>query len=442
MKHSISLAILFCLLSFTSFSQANLLQSGPMVGYSEMKEVMLWVQTTDSADVRIEYWSGANRKSTASYSTKKSEGFTAHLLADEVEPGKTYNYALFINEKQVDLPYTLKFKTQSLWQYRSDPPSFRFATGSCSYVNDAAEDRPGTGYGGDHYIYRSIAEKDPDFMMWLGDNLYFREPDFYSWTGMMHRYTNARSEENLQRLLGSVHHYATWDDHDFGPNDSDRSYSKKEKTTQAFKLFWANNGYGVTGNGGITGFFKWADCDFFLLDNRTFRSPNDRKTGERTMLGKDQFEWLIDALVASSAPFKFVCVGGQVVNDAKVWETYANLFPEERQEILDAIVTEQVPGVIFLTGDRHHTELSMYQPDGANFPIYDLTVSPLTSKAYPIKDEQNSYRVSGTGYNERNFAVLDVAGANKARTVKITVFDAFGTEKWSKTIGSDYSLTD
>jgi alkaline phosphatase D len=39
---------LFFLLFLTyGFSQKTLLQSGPMVGYSEMKEAMIWLQTKE-----------------------------------------------------------------------------------------------------------------------------------------------------------------------------------------------------------------------------------------------------------------------------------------------------------------------------------------------------------------------------------------------------------
>ena len=37
-------------------AQENLLQSGPMLGYSTMREVAIWVQTTDEAQVYFEYW--------------------------------------------------------------------------------------------------------------------------------------------------------------------------------------------------------------------------------------------------------------------------------------------------------------------------------------------------------------------------------------------------
>ncbi|MDW8296496.1 MAG: alkaline phosphatase family protein, partial [Raineya sp.] len=52
--------LFFLLLVQGVFSQANLLQSGPMVGYSEMKEVLLWVQTKSSAKVKFAYWEKGN----------------------------------------------------------------------------------------------------------------------------------------------------------------------------------------------------------------------------------------------------------------------------------------------------------------------------------------------------------------------------------------------
>ena len=42
--------------STLAFGQKSLLESGPMVGYSEMREVQLWVQTKSIANVQIAYW--------------------------------------------------------------------------------------------------------------------------------------------------------------------------------------------------------------------------------------------------------------------------------------------------------------------------------------------------------------------------------------------------
>jgi len=271
-------------------------------------------------------------------------------------------------------------------------------------------------------------------MLWLGDNVYLREADWYTTTGIQHRYTHTRSLPELQPLLASTHHYAIWDDHDFGPNDSDRSFIHKEKTASTFQQFWGNPTFGLPGQPGITTFFQFQDIDFFLLDNRYFRSPNYRRTGEATILGKGQLQWLIDALAASRAPFKVVCIGGQVLNTYAGYENYANHHAEERAYLLKQIELEGIKNVIFLTGDRHHTELSRYTNSEDN-TVYDLTTSPLTAGfGGPGDEEVNELQVEGTLVRQRNFGLLEFSGPRDARQLKMTVCDTAGKELWSKVI--------
>ena len=433
--------LLFFFLIFFPFwvcGQGELLQSGPMLGYAEMKEVLIWVQTKEAAQVHFDYWETQKPTKvyrTVPYQTQKQEAFTAKCIADQVEPGRSYTYALRINNKLVERPYPLTFHTPPLWQWRTDPPEFTMALGSCYYRNETQYDRPGKPYGGEYQIFTSIYSQEPDVMLWLGDNVYLREVDWYSRTGILHRNTHARALAELQSLLGSTHHFAIWDDHDFGPNNSDRSFIHKDLTLEAFQLFWGNPSFGLPDQEGITTFFQWADVDFFLLDDRYFRSPNDRRSGKRTMLGEAQLDWLIDALVKSRAPFKIIATGGQVLNTAQVNETYANLFPEERAYLLRKLEEENIKNVIFLTGDRHHTELSHYT-NGMGNEVYDWTISPLTSGAARNVTETNRMRVEGTLVEERNFGLLKVSGPRTARELTMTVLDVDGNEKWSRTIKS------
>lgn len=439
LRKSIFSCLLFLPLLFTTaFAQDVLLQSGPMVGYSTMREVVVWVQTKAPAKVQILYWEKGN-PNPQHYSdpvqTEKSSAYTAHILADKVQPGKTYKYTLLINGKKVSRPYELEFKSQSLWQHRTDPPTVKFAVGSCAFMNDEPYDRPGNPYGGQPEIFTSIHAKKPEMMVWLGDNVYLREADWNSRTGIQYRYTHDRALSELQPLLGSTHHYATWDDHDFGPNDSDRGYQMKETTLETFKDFWANPGYGIDGDPGVYGSFQWADLQFFMLDNRYHRTPNDCKTCNCTWLGETQYQWLIDGLKTSKAPFKFVCIGGQVISGEAKFETYINQCPEERKKLIDKIVAEKIDGVIFMDGDRHHTELSKYQPTGF-YPLYDLTVSPLTSGAYDGDPTVNKYYVDGTYVGKRNFGLLEVTGPEKDRKLKIGIYDVNGAEIWNREIAA------
>jgi alkaline phosphatase D len=74
-------------------------------------------------------------------------------------------------------------------------------------------------------------------MVWMGDNIYLREADWSAESSIFRRYTHTRSHPLLQKLLGSTHHYATWDDHDYGPNNSDRSLWNKKITTTPLNFF-------------------------------------------------------------------------------------------------------------------------------------------------------------------------------------------------------------
>ncbi len=432
-----ALALLLALVPAGVAAQEQALRSGPMVGYSEMTEVLLWAQASREAEVLFRYWDleePSRTYTTAPVRTDRATVHVARAVADSVEPGRRYGYEVLVDGEVAERPWPLEFQSRTLWQWRTDPPDFTIALGSCLYINEERYDRPGEPYGGGYRILEHIHERDPDAMVWLGDNTYLREADWHTWNGILHRYTHTRSVPELQPLLGSTHHYATWDDHDYGPNDSNRSWLHKERTRAAFELFWGNLAYGVDGaEEGIPSSFEWEDVEFFLLDNRWWRAPNDRITGERDYLGEGQIRWLIDALTTSRAPFKFVVVGGQVLNPVARFENYST-YPAERARLLDLLHAEDVPGVIFLTGDRHHTELSMLERWGT-YPLYDLTVSPLTAGPNPrAVDEPNHLRVEGTFVGERNFALLEVTGPRTDRVLTIRVVDGNDEERWSRTI--------
>jgi alkaline phosphatase D len=408
-----------------------------MLGYNEMREVLVWVQTTQPAKVQIAYRAqteGAENHFSTTTQTQAATAHTAKIALTGLEPGQSYSYQLLIDDQLIDLPYPTQFTTQALWQWRTDPPAFSMAVGSCAYVGEEQYDRPGTPYGGDYHIFTHIHKDQPDIMLWLGDNTYLREVDWHSRSGIQHRFTHTRSLAEMQPLLASTHHYAIWDDHDYGPNDSDRSYILKDVVSDIFCDFWGNPTCGIPQvGGGITTYFQYADADFFLLDNRYFRKPNDRKTGKPTVLGDAQLEWLIDALAFSRAPFKFVCIGGQVLNTAKVYETYTNLAPEERGYLLRRIEEEGITGVVFLTGDRHHTELSQYT-NANGHQVYDLTVSPLTSGAGRPRTEVNDLRVKETLVSQRNYGLLHLSGPRGARELKIEIKDSEGELLWTRII--------
>ncbi|HYH46008.1 MAG TPA: phosphodiesterase, partial [Thermoanaerobaculia bacterium] len=109
-------------------------------------------------------------------------------------------------------------------------------------------------------------------------------------------------------------------------------------------------------------------------------------------------------------------------------------FPEDERELLDILRTTRAPGVVFLSGDRHATELLRRAEPGL-YPLYEFTSSPLTSGSHRNEGEAgNPARVPGTWVTERNFGLIEVAGAPKSRVLTLRTLDVRGKELWRHTI--------
>lgn len=423
------------------------LAAGPMLADVTQRGATVWVQTARPATVTLAYTLTARADGasigrpmgpTTTEPVRTAPDGTASVEVFGLEPGSTYAYTVLVDGDAVPRPYATEIHTQPLWQYRTDPPETTIAFGSCFYDNDTPYDRPGDPYGGPTTIFESIRATAPDAMLWLGDNLYLREVDWWSPAGIDYRYANSRAFPDLQPLLAATAHYATWDDHDFGPNNSDRSYIHKEAALATFQRFWPNPTYGHGGVPGVFTQFQVGDAEVFLLDNRYHRAPNDAPADERTILGEAQLTWFLDALTASRAPLKVVALGGQMLNPVEVFENYAAIAPAERQRILDGIAERAVDGVLFLSGDRHHGELVRIERPGT-YPLYDFTSSPLTAGAstYALRDDspefENPARVPGTLIaGERNYGTLTLTGPRRERTLTLRAFDAEGGLLWER----------
>ena len=423
MKSFFSLFFLF--LSTLGFNQ---ILSGPMIGHQTPEETKIWLQTIEPSFLNISYLSKYEIIKEITVATSSDNWNTATIQFERLKPNTLYNYNVSSEGKVL---FEGTFTTPQLLDTRN-LPNYSFAFGSCTYINEKQFDQEGEPFGRALGIIKSIESKQPDFMFWLGDNIYLRKGEWSSKTGVYRRYTNFKSQPELQSFWQNTPHYAIWDDHDFGPNDADRSFFNKEITLQAFKDFWANPGYGANSQPGITSQFCYQDIEFFLLDNRYYRSPNERKTGEREILGKAQIEWLIDALVNSKASFKFIAIGGQFISDAAVYENHAT-YPEERNYLLDLIEREGLKNIIFLTGDRHKTELSQLTLKNGT-TIYDFTSSPMASKAFDSENEGNTNQVKGTHVATQNFGTISVSGDYKNRLLLLETFDATGKLLWEKEV--------
>ncbi len=445
-------AVCLFLLAFVAGSlpaQTGRLVSGPMLGYQTHREVLIWLETADAQAIKLTYHPvdrpDAARTTVISDPPATPAGTqVSKIVLPLLERGQTYVYRLEIDDQPVVRPYPLQFKTTAQWEWNTPPPDFSFLFGSCAYFNDAPFDRPGTPYGAGTAIFLQMAKSGADFMLWGGDNLYLRESDWSSESGIWYRYSKDRSTPDLQPLLAAMPHYATWDDHDFGPNNSNTGYELKHVTLEAFQTYWGNRTYGEPDNPGIYGKFQWGDAAFFVLDNRYHRDEShtdETYLARKSQYGRAQLDWLRQNLISMKegnntrhSPLRFIVTGGQFLSERVYPDSEAHSrYVAERAEILEIIRQHQIPGVILLTGDVHYTELAR-RTDLLPYPLYELTSSPLSSGAHSRPLHADPNRIEGTAVQSQNYCKVAISGPVDDRIVTITCFNPAGEQLWQQVI--------
>jgi alkaline phosphatase D len=409
-----------------------------MPGYIELRTAKIWLQFAENVtEAAIHYRSltpNTSKLSIQSLKLKGGEFNTAVFTVTALDPGTSYKYYISAGRDNKFLD-SGTFVTQVLWQNRMAAPDFTFLAGSCHYLNQPEYDKPGKPYGGDSSIFIPMSKEKATFMLWLGDNWYTRYSDYSSEWGLHYRPSHERRLPILQPFLKAMSHYAIWDDHDYGPNDADKSYVLKEASVGVFKKFWANPAYGMNGQGIYT-IFTYNDAEFFLLDDRWFRSNDRMKDSadgglnkQKKMFGDEQMEWLKNALLFSKGnpftKFRVIVTGSQVLNRFSRFDTFHS-FPSEYNQLMSFLDENKINGVLFVTGDRHHSEIVKLERHGA-YTLYDVTVSPLTSS--PAKTQgaeiNNPDRV-GNEVDEQNYGRFSFTGEGKERKLTVEMLSVKG----------------
>jgi alkaline phosphatase D len=277
-------------------------------------------------------------------------------------------------------------------------------------------------------IFSTMAKTEAEFMIWMGDNVYYLFGQWNSLRKMVKKNLRVRTRTHLKPFFEYRPNYALWDDHDFGPNNSDSRFKNKHLTTQMFKHTWRNPSYGIddSNNNGVCTNFCKADAEFFFIDTRSFSVLDSG-----IMIGEPQMKWLKEKLLASTANFKFIAVGAQVLTDDAMG-VHMGKCVSEREELLHFISDNDIKGIVFISGDRHFAEVALWQREG-KYTLQEITTSPMTS----FIDERgsvNKYRKEGTFVLDTNFARFNLRGRGEERECFVELFDRYGKHWWTHTI--------
>ena len=281
---------------------------------------------------------------------------------------------------------------------------FKIAFGSCGHQN---KPQP---------ILKKIVAEKPHLFIYLGDNIYGDTRDMDT---LQMKYELLGKKPEFKELKSNVPLLATWDDHDYGENDTGKYYPFKEESKEIFLNFWdePKSSARYAHEGIYHSLIYKIDeklIQIILLDTRTFRSDltfNDKKSGykndymptttsDSTFLGASQWKWL-DKTLSKKADLRIIATSTQFSHEYNGWESWTNV-PEERNKMLELIKKNKANSVVFISGDVHWGEISKLNHEGL-YPIYDVTSSGLTQK-WP-NTEPNKNRL-GRVVRNNNFGMI------------------------------------
>ena len=293
----------------------------------------------------------------------------------------------------------------AVWSNFSMSQSIAF--GSCHKVNDPNSD----------VILTSIADKNPDAFIWLGDIVYGKDGDPKD---LSKRFDQLKSKKTYQKLLQTTSIYGIWDDHDYGLNNAGSDYKHKKRSRSDLFSFLniPKNNPAHQRTGAYQSYDLSPDVKLILLDNRYFKSEYAPKANnapyppdyEGTILGEQQWEWLENIFRSSTANVHLIASGIQVLSPNHRFEKWLN-YPNEYSRLIGLLQTYTVKNPIVLSGDRHMSELSKKDIGYTN--LYDITSSGMTEALRTNLLENNPYRL-GKAVGVNNYALLSIDWENKS----------------------------
>jgi len=341
---------------------------GPMVGTVTKTDAhILYRPGPDEINLRLTVMTEAGATVTTVDSTSfAANDYVAKFHATGLTAGNKYFYKI---EKIETGGETVLFAGGSVDFYFKTISTERtnkiVTAGFISCVNDTTDE-----------LWTEMGNHNLDVLALCGDTPYIDTGNLVS---IRDKHRHFLQRPTLAPLLKNISVVGTWDDHDFGLNGGDglNTASIKANTRRGLVEYRAHDQYGDGAGNGIYHKTDLGAMELFMVDPRWFSqtaaSPVD--PSQSTCLGSVQWQWLLDSIRNSQAPFK-VIVTGQIWQDKKNserddWFTYYT----ERDKLLDIIRDEKIPGVVLFGGDIHVARYLMH-PMRVGYDLHDFIMSP------------------------------------------------------------------
>ncbi|MEZ6015859.1 MAG: alkaline phosphatase D family protein [Planctomycetota bacterium] len=321
--------------------------------------------------------------------------------ARDLAPASDYRYELRQGAEVLAAGPTCRFRTAPAPE---TPARVKLALGSCAASEPSS-------------VWSTIMLAGAEGLVLLGDTPYIDSTDLNVAREKHRRFLEVPELACLARTLPV---WGTWDDHDFGKNDSDGTLPGKAEARRAFVEYRAHVNDG-DGEGGVYTSFRRGPIEVFLLDARWFArtAPVSATDPRPTLLGEAQWQWLFHGLLASTAPFKVIASGmiwdDKENSESDDWGSY----PYERERLERFIGEYVIPGVVLVGGDIHVSRHLRYPESKARagYVLDQLIVSPLHERVIPSLDVPHP-ALLWSAREPRVFLTLEASTLGEAPTLE------------------------
>ena len=337
--------------------------AGPMVGHVSATSAYLWYRPAAYGTYRARVSGGSQGQDASAVSRAEEDGCVVWSFED-LAPATEYAYS--IEDADGAEVASGSFRTAP------DPSASSkivLAFGSCAHTKPLK-------------LWSQMQERGAQGLVLLGDTPYIDKTKLEILRAKHRAFLQVPELANLIRTIPT---WATWDDHDFGKNDSDGTLIGKGNSRQAFVEYRALENYSDNGEGIYTK-FRYGPAEVFVLDTRWFArtAPSYVDESKPTLLGKAQWDWLKESLLASTAPFKIITCGmiwdDKENSESDDWGTYTH----ERSALFDFLGEHKISGVVLIGGDIHCSRLLQYKTEKqVGYPIRQFIVSPIHDSTIP-----------------------------------------------------------
>lgn len=347
------------------------------------------------------------------------------LSIENLAPGRDYYYRFEVNGV-VDTTAIGRSKT-----FASGAHSFTLALGSCAQT------------GSTNAVFDTIKASNPVLFLHLGDmhyqNIAVNNIDLYR-----NAFESVLASPSQSALYREIPLAYVWDDHDYGPNNSDSTSASRLAARRAYQEYIPHYPLAFgEGNVPINYAFTIGRVRFIVCDMRSARSPAfSSDNAAKTMLGRSQKDWFKRQLMIANGRYPLIVWVNTLPWIGTTGDDGWYLYTNERREIANFIKDNNIRGLCMLSGDAHMIAIddgtnSDYATSGsAAFPVFhaaaldqspSLKGGPYSHGAFPgrgqfgvmsvLDNGDSSITVEWSGRNQNNTQIIGYSFSVAARNI-------------------------